>query len=294
MSERLTHITDSRLTQAEARVPLAEEKIVVTWFTNRENRQSVVHSHPYRELIISIEGQALYTCGGSLYELHPGDMIIFPEEVYHYGKYDLGPGQSERLVAQIDAEFWRQVSRQNSLSALLPDSEAALINADAVSAWDLRGLFWRMALCGKMKPDRRDAVCKARLTELQLLLAEIAEDDLVEKPTASNPLAARAVDYLQRHYRDPDLSVARVAEYTFVSREHLSRIFKEYTAETIHSYLTDLRMQDFRRSVADGKGILEACLDSGFSNYSSFIKTFRKMYGISPMEYRSKLRPGIK
>ena len=224
--------------------------------------------------------------------LHPGELISFPEEVYHYGKYDLAPEISERLVVQIDAEFWRQALRQNGLYTLFLEPEAVFINSDAVSSWDLRGLFERMALCAKMRPDKREIVYKSQLSELQIILSQIIADNLVEKPTATNKLAAKAVEYLQRHYREPDLSVAQVAEYTYVSREHLSRIFKEYTAETIHSYITDLRMQDFRSAIADGKGILEASIESGFSNYSSFVKTFRKLYGISPMEYRNQLKLG--
>ncbi len=292
MTKHLTHITDSQLTQAKARVGLGNEKIVVTWFTNRLNRQSVVHSHPYVEMILGITGQALYTCNGNLYMLHPGELITFPEDVYHYGKYDLGADISERLVVQIDGDFWRQIQRQNGLYTLFLEPEAVFMNSDAVSFWDLRGLFERMALCAKMRPDKRESVYKSQLSELQIILSQIIADNLVEKPTATNKLAAKAVDYLQRHYREPDLSVAQVAEYTYVSREHLSRIFKEYTAETIHNYITDLRMQDFRSAIADGKGILEASIESGFSNYSSFVKMFRKLYGISPMEYRNQLKLG--
>lgn len=79
----------------------------------------------------------------------------------------------------------------------------------------------------------------------------------------------------------------------YVSREHLSRVFRAYTSRSVHDYLTELRMQSCRRDIAAGKRILDACLENGFSDYSSFLKSFRKRYGISPQEYRARLRTAL-
>lgn len=59
--------------------------------------------------------------------------------------------------------------------------------------------------------------------------------------------------------------------------------------DSIHGYLTALRLQHFKSSLGEGKSILDACTESGFSDYSSFLKTFRKTYGITPKEYRKRL-----
>lgn len=92
------------------------------------------------------------------------------------------------------------------------------------------------------------------------------------------------------NYTDPQLNVAQLARYTYTSREHLSRVFKEYTLESVHGYLTNLRMQHCRNALAAGMSVLDACSASGFTNYSSFVKSFRALYGITPTEYRAQLR----
>ena len=66
--------------------------------------------------------------------------------------------------------------------------------------------------------------------------------------------------------------------------------FKTYTMESVHGYLTNLRMQHCRRAIAAGASVLDACNASGFTNYTSFLKTFRSLYGITPSEYRNQLR----
>lgn len=135
---------------------------------------------------------------------------------------------------------------------------------------------------------------RSLLVQLTLSIRQIIGADALSKPEATSPLIASVVTYIQNHFRDPELNVTQLAQYAYVSREYLSRLFKEYTMQSIHAYLTGLRMQACRQDIADGKRVLDACLENGFSNYSSFVKTFRKMYGATPQEYRSRLRSAIK
>ena len=62
---------------------------------------------------------------------------------------------------------------------------------------------------------------------------------------------SRAVAYLQTHYQDPTLTTAQLAQELYASREHLSRAFKECTMESIHNYLTYLRMQHCRKALEE-------------------------------------------
>ena len=69
--ERVTHYIDNVLTEAQARMGLRNTRLLVTWYTNRENRQSVVHSHPYHELVLPIGGSTVrYSVDGSVYLVH--------------------------------------------------------------------------------------------------------------------------------------------------------------------------------------------------------------------------------
>ena len=89
------------------------------------------------------------------------------------------------------------------------------------------------------------------------------------------------------------MNVAVIARQFYISREHLSRSFKSYTGESISHYITELRMQEFRYGLVSGKSVLSACMESGFSDYSSFVKSFRRLYGISPVEYREQLKSAM-
>lgn len=50
--QKMPHYVDSILTQEDASAALQDGQVVVGLYTNRENVQSVVHSHPYYEMIL--------------------------------------------------------------------------------------------------------------------------------------------------------------------------------------------------------------------------------------------------
>ncbi len=289
---KIEHRKDVFLTESQAREKLPACRVQVLWFTNKENAQSVVHSHPYHELVLPVSGSEVrYSVGGSLYSLTLGELIYFPPGLYHAGYYTLRAEVSERLVLQIDDTIWQEALRGAGGGA--PDwaGRLTMLDADSCFAWDIRGLMERMAQTAKAAPAQRDAIFTAQLAELQLLISMLLHDRAAP-PHITSKLVAQAVAYLQNNYQDPELTVARLARAHFVSREYLSRTFKEYTMESVHEYLTALRMQHCRRALAAGVSVLDACNESGFSNYSSFLKTFRSMYGVTPAAYRAAQRAG--
>jgi len=293
MIRKITHYTDYLMTEEMARERICADKVDVTWYTNKTNRESVLHSHPYYEAILPIAGEVLYSVNGSLYHLHTGELIIFPDEVFHSGKFDIGADTSERLLLKVDEGLWRQTAKFIGFPDILSAKEPIIFTAETVSAWDIRGLITRISRSTTMDKAYRTTMLQAQLTELMMIIKQILHDDNQVRPNATSALVEKAVKYIQAHYSDPDLTVGKLAEYAFVSRSHLSRVFKEYTMESVHSYVTNLRMQHCQFAIAEGKTVLDACTESGFSDYSSFLKAFRKLYGITPMEYKKRITKGF-
>lgn len=291
--QKINHFTDSLLTQEMARINLEECQVAVTWFTNQKNKQSVVHSHPYHEIILLISGSDVqYSFLGNLYTLHPGEMVFFPAELYHAGRYTVTDTVSDRLVVQISTSVWDMAIRQSGLSNPQWQQNIVILNAHAVSTWDLRGLLERMVQIPHIRRDCQEIILTCELIELQLFINQLVEDRHTEMPSPSctSTLVSAAVEYIRDHYTDPGLTATFLAKYTFTSREHLSRVFKEYTMESIHDYIRNLRMQHCRQEIAAGRSVLDACTNSGFTNYSSFLKSFRTLHGMTPMQYRAKLK----
>lgn len=292
--ERVTHYVDNVLTQAEARMGLRNTRLLVAWYTNQKNDQSVVHSHPYHELVLPIGGSTVrYSIDGSVYLVHIGELIYFPAQIYHAGIFNIDNDHSDRLVIQIDDALWQACRRKANLKNAAWMHSITVLDPDVCNKWDFQSLFVRMAQSLELPAQMRDIVFEAQVSEMMLLITLATGSGQTTAPSSTNVLVQRAVSYLQAHYQDPTLTTVKLAQELYASREHLSRAFKECTMESIHSYLTHLRMQHCRKALEDGVSVLNACTESGFPDYSSFLKTFRRLYGITPAEYRSQNRKKV-
>lgn len=292
--ERVTHYVDNVLTQAEARMGLRNTRLLVAWYTNQKNDQSVVHSHPYHELVLPIGGSTVrYSIDGSVYLVHIGELIYFPAQIYHSGIFNIDHDYSDRLVIQIDDALWQACRRNANLKNAAWMHSITVLDPDVCNKWDFQSLFVRMAQSLELPAQMRDIVFEAQVSEMMLLITLATGSGQTTAPSSTNVLVQRAVSYLQAHYQDPTLTTVKLAQELYASREHLSRAFKECTMESIHSYLTHLRMQHCRKALEDGVSVLNACTESGFPDYSSFLKTFRRLYGITPAEYRSQNRKKV-
>lgn len=288
--QKITHCTDSQLTQEMAQLDLEKQPASVTWYTNIKNKQSVVHSHPYYEIILIISGSDVrYSFMGDIYTLHPGELVFFPADIYHSGKYVITDVVSDRLVLKVNANIWDEALRRAGLEDAGWHKSIVTISSNSVSAWDLRGLMERMAQIPYINKNYQESILTCELMELQLFLNLLVEEQHTTSPSATSDLVRRAVEYIREHYTNPNLTATALANYTFTSREHLSRAFKEYTMESVHSYIKNLRMQHCRSEITAGRSILDACTNSGFSNYSSFLKSFRTTYGMTPMQFRAEI-----
>lgn len=289
---KIAHHYDYKLSKETARVSLSEGPVAVSYYTNKINTRSVVHSHSYHEIVYNVSGSnVLYSADGNKYTLQKGDVIFFPMEHFHNGIYNVTENHSVRLVVQIDPDVWNISKKRSHITW---DGQVLLIGTGTAVKWDLRGLFERMAQTSYVDKDSQLMIYESQILELQLLINQFVNENKINVFTAKNDIVKRAIDYLQQNYTNPMFSVEELADNVCISRAHLSRVFKTYTLESVHEYLTELRMHKCRQMIADGNGILDSSIESGFSDYTSFVKAFKKLYNMTPQEFRRMLLREIK
>ncbi|MBR1566165.1 MAG: helix-turn-helix transcriptional regulator [Oscillospiraceae bacterium] len=289
---RLESVVDQHLTQDMANYQLSRSLVSVGYYVNVETRSSIAHSHPYYEFILVRRGICEYHSNGARFFLHPDEMLIISPGTVHTMLCKEDSSSYERLILQVDADFMARVIELCRYDEMPREVKPLLVlRADAVCRWGLRELFERINAAAAVKDAAlRERLYLYQLAELMLTITHTLHADDTLTVNSSSALISDVTAYIQIHFRDPELNVARLAQQFYVSREHLSRTFRASTDESISHYLTDLRMQEFRYGLLMGKSVLNACLESGFSDYSSFVKSFRKLYGITPMEYREQLK----
>lgn len=96
------------------------------------------------------------------------------------------------------------------------------------------------------------------------------------------------IGYIQLHLSEP-LSVDELAERYYVSRSKLIRDFSRYASCSIHEYITTLRLDRSCQLLRMGKNVTNTAMECGFNYVSSFIRTFRQRFGMSPLQYAGRM-----
>lgn len=88
---------------------------------------------------------------------------------------------------------------------------------------------------------------------------------------------------------ESDLSLNMISEIAFFSPFHFHRVFKFITGETLNVYVTRRRIEKLALDLLHkNTTTTETAHKYGFSDNSSFSRTFKKYYGISPTEFRKQ------
>lgn len=99
------------------------------------------------------------------------------------------------------------------------------------------------------------------------------------------------IGYIEKHFTEK-LTIEKLCNKFFISRTTVNTIVKNYTGITFLKYLNSLRAKEANRLIKDTlyplKSIYSLC---GFSDYSTFFRTYKKVYGVSPNDDISKNRP---
>lgn len=113
--------------------------------------------------------------------------------------------------------------------------------------------------------------------------ARLNEDDCKE-------IVERMKAYIeeQKPYTNPNLRMSDIADYLHVSASKLSMVFQLYMKCNYYEFINGYRLNEFKRLIAEGGQsrytITALSEQSGFKR-SNFFSTFRKVEGMTPVEY---------
>ena len=94
------------------------------------------------------------------------------------------------------------------------------------------------------------------------------------------------LDYIHKNY-NTEISNKKLAEIINYHPHHVNLLMKKYTGSTLHSYITQYRMNEALKMLANtDKSIETIANETGYKNPSHFHKIFKKFFEVSPTEYR--------
>ncbi len=99
-------------------------------------------------------------------------------------------------------------------------------------------------------------------------------------------LAVKALEILNERFEER-INLSLVACELSITPQYLSKIFIENTGMNFSEYLNNIRIRHAETLITKtDKNVTQICFESGFNDFSHFLRCFKSAFGISPKQYR--------
>lgn len=252
------------------------------------------HRHNGYEMYLFLNGNVRFYIEDHCYELKRGDLVLLNAKEMHRA-FCVDKLDYERISIYISESYINKLSTTNTdLSFCFNMRNIGENNVIRLSV-DSCNEFIRLTDCLiKAENDKKfgnDVLIRSYAEQL-LILANNAyiEFNLDSGRIINNvmpDIIKKVMNYIEENLQEK-ISLEDISKKCLFSGTYISRQFKEHTGLTLRSYIVERRIARAEELLRSGKSVKEAAYQSGFKDYSNFIRTFRKVVGIPPGQYKKK------
>lgn len=198
-------------------------------------------------------------------------------------KQVLQTGSAGKVGTMIIGNELRQAKNTFIVTTALATRAAIEGGVNSELAFSISDLYIRQIEIMKSVSDIE------RQTEKMLYEFTRRVHDLV-KIKAYSGYVNKCCNYIQSNINS-NLSVCQIADYLRISQEHLSRVFRQETGMAIIEYIRNMKVKEakFLLKYTDNT-LVEISEKLAFSSQSHFNSVFKGEMGLTPKQYRDKVR----
>lgn len=250
------------------------------------------HYHEFDKIILLLGGRVTYVVEGVTYFLRPWDVLLVQHNLIHRPIID--PSEPyERVVIWLGGDWMADRSDPGEpLSACFDTTRERgfhLLRAEP----ERRLLYMQLIqnLEEALHSTEFGHVREADTLCQQLLIAvnrDVLKDRTAREQTDCyrvDPKMEEILRFIAGHL-DEDLTVDALAKRFYLSRYYLMHRFKDVTGYTVHQYISQKRLLRAGELIRSGVPVMKAAEQSGFSEYSTFLRAFQSTFHVSPREFQ--------
>lgn len=256
------------------------------------------HYHQEIELIYFNKGDGTQFIGDSIKRFKSGDIVLLGANLPHYWRFDDAYFTTDTKPAQADvrvAHFSENLFGDSFIN--LPENKQLKDILEKAK----RGV----KVTGKNKAQVAELITKMlkaegteRIIILMQALVEIAKSaqlevlssvgfhydlEMVEKDRIND-----IYDYTYANFKNK-IYLEEIAEVARISPNSFCRYFKSRTRKTYSQFLIEVKVgQACKLLIEHSLNLKQVCYNSGFNNFASFHKCFKKITGKSPLCYQKE------
>lgn len=246
--------------------------------------QIALHHQPTWELSYIIRGCGKRIVGDTEDAFNAGELVLVVPGMPHQWIFNQKGADKHGRIENVTVCFPADLLRR--LAAVIPEYSD-------ITDW-LENLHVSIKLehseaIGKQMQQMESLPADQRITSLLNILSEIRHSSDVKEAgsvAATQDRTEKVKTWLRCNYQR-EVRLEQLAEYVGMNKSSMCTYFKQQTGETIFGYLTALRIKAARHLLEnDNISISTCCYKCGFNDVPHFSRVFKRVTGLSPMQYK--------
>lgn len=114
-----------------------------------------------------------------------------------------------------------------------------------------------------------------------------------QKDSKNRGLLEQLRVFVHEHYTDPSIGLESIADEFGFSASYLTRYFKNQTGQSLKHYIDQVRMEKAKDLlIHSDKTLGDIVQEVGYVDPTNFIRKFKKLEGVTPIQYRTIVQSG--
>jgi two-component system response regulator YesN len=130
------------------------------------------------------------------------------------------------------------------------------------------------------------------LVELhQFLVSEVREFfAAIHDLGSTSRVVHHVIQYIRKNYQNGNITIGEIANSLSLTPAYLCQLFKKETGQTINDYYNAYKIEKAKQLLTDRTiKLLEVASATGYNDVKYFTRTFKRITGITPSEYRESI-----
>ncbi|MDD6788849.1 MAG: helix-turn-helix domain-containing protein [Lachnospira sp.] len=260
-------------------------------YRNKSINMGLPHYHLFYEMLLLLSPRCNHYVEGRKFSMKQGDIILLTPGVLHQSEY-IDDNKNDRILIQFTWPGTMSFpdARKKILTVFNAPVPVFRFEGEALArlSSDLNAIV--MDYMRTKGSAVQEIMANAHLLEFLSDLYLFADrNTYFQTPdTGVRGKIYSIVNYIHVHYTE-ELSLHVLAERFYINQYYLSHCFKEMTGYTVGEYIqvTRIRNAQYLLDFSD-QNITDIARHSGFFSFSQFSRSFWKVNGMSPSEYRRR------
>ncbi|GAA0080960.1 MULTISPECIES: AraC family transcriptional regulator [Clostridium] len=257
---------------------------------DKKDMEFELHYHDFNKIIVFISGNVSYLIEGKAYKLKPWDILFVSSNDLH--KVIINNDEPyERIIIWVNSKFLEMHNKNNSnLLTCFQLSSKLKINLFRMEEHNIsliKHTLFSLESATKDKEFGNIVLKNSLFIQLIVYLNRLFmyNTNHIEKNDIEyDKQIEEIINYIKENLQE-DLCIDALSSKFFINKYYLMHKFKSQTGYTLHKYIQQKRLAFSKSLIIKGHKITELYIKCGFGDYSSFIRAFKKAYGISPKDY---------